>query len=131
MKGIDQKLANRVDRIFHAPMQAARRSTEPAHYFQHGPLLVYSVTHLSGSAGVTRSAQAYRFGRLYTLRQRPPGESPRHFHRSFRTVAPAGVPLMPVPTLAQGALACGRRYAGAGNRFVGVRGSRVRSLGEP
>jgi len=46
MKGIDQKLADRVDRVFHAPMQAARRSTEPAHYFQHGPLLGYAVTHL-------------------------------------------------------------------------------------
>src|SRR5262249_40578597 len=96
MKGIDQKLADRVDRVFHAPMQAARRSTEPAHYFQHGPLLVYAVTHLAGSAGVTRSARAYRFGGLHAG-----GSVPRASDRRMSIaasgprslIAPAGVRL--------------------------------------
>src|SRR5262249_44783425 len=46
MKRVDQKRAERVDAVFHAPMQATRRSTEPAHCFQHGPLLVRSATSL-------------------------------------------------------------------------------------
>src|SRR5262249_43061438 len=46
MKCVDQKLANRVGRVLHAPMPAAGRTREPAHYFQHGSLLVYSLTSL-------------------------------------------------------------------------------------
>src|SRR5262249_19612122 len=38
MKCVDQKRANRVGGVFHAPMQATCSSTEPAHYFQHGHL---------------------------------------------------------------------------------------------
>src|SRR5262249_846793 len=38
MKCVDQKCANRVGGVFHAPMQATCSNTEPAHYFQHGHL---------------------------------------------------------------------------------------------
>src|SRR5262249_24719832 len=38
MKYVDQKRANRVGGVFHAPMQATCSSTEPAHYSQHGHL---------------------------------------------------------------------------------------------
>ena len=102
MKGIDQKLADRVDRVFHAPMQAARRSTEPAHYFQHGPLLVYAVTHLAGLAGVTRSARAYRFGGLHALRAAPRGRAtdacPSQLQDRAASLRLRVSGLMPVPT---------------------------------
>jgi len=64
------------------------------------PLLVYSLTRLAGSAGVTRSARAYRFGGLYALSSRSAGESPRHFHFQDRSTSLrlqlSG--LMPLPT---------------------------------
>src|SRR5262249_58335131 len=50
-----------------------RSSTEPADYFQHGPLLVYSVTHRSWSAGDHAIARAYRFS-VPGWRQRAAGQ---------------------------------------------------------
>src|SRR5260221_14401610 len=84
------------------------------------PLLVYSLTRLAGSAGVTRSAGAYRFGGLYALRSPPAAESPRHFHFQDRSASlrllVSG--LMPVSAWARRGLPGDWRCAGTRHSVV-------------